>query len=228
MKKPKNHVRTTTITGILSVPWEVDADDHWETFLAKSSRERCVTMANQLHFVIQLPHIDLTEKIKRKFWDHFATEKADRVRNAALYGTKEANHEGEFLSVRLALNFHNTRIEGGYRDRLEDFKNDSVGLALTFSEMIASRNVPALRRIITIIEEKGMPDGKRSGCGSGCGSELGYMLEKFAELHATTRSLPTKAQLRKACGLNRTEDKKPADKMMNKLGLKGLPTEPQI
>jgi hypothetical protein len=204
--------------------FKVDADQNWAELKSLPIHDRREQAISILHFLIQIHEIDLPEKIKNRFLKFYCAPDAIKARDVAFSGLTFANHEKESVMIDCAQDFLARRDHGKFKDDQNEGLFALAPIALQFAEIIEKRDVPALRRIIAIIESKGAPDGSRGGIGS----EDGYMLEKFADLYLATRSLPTKKALRDACGLGKRADEKMASKRIDKLGLKGLPTEPEI
>lgn len=217
----------TTITKGSLPALNLDAGESWKEWVSLTPSERCEEMGTW-HFTIHLPHMDLPPRIKKRFWNHFSCAKAEIARAVAAMGTKAANHCSEMSLALDAIGFHQDIKSGRIKNELKNGKNPGLAIAAKFSEMAfsvaKSGDAAPLRRLITILESNMLPIGDRGGISS----EDGFMLQQFTELHTATRSLPTKAELRKACGLNKLDDKKLADKRMKKLGLAGLPTELEI
>ncbi len=202
---------------------EVDPDQNWLDLKSLPIEDQRNQVLTDLHFLIHLGTIDLPYSIKTRFFDYFTKPECNHSREVAKWGIVESNYSNEAHLVESALKFSHDRKSGKIQSQ-DAFFRSTASLALEITEIIEKRDVAALRRIISIIENKGIPEGSRGGVGS----EDGYMLEKFCDLHLATRSLPTKKALRDACGLGAREDEKMASKRMDKLGLKGLPTEPEI
>lgn len=207
-----------------SLEIDVDPDMAWQDVLDEGSREQVASVADSYHFAIQLQVIELPLAMKKQFWQHYAKPDAEDARTRAYLGLAHRNHLEEFKLVQDAISYQRRTGEGFYREDQKRFLEGGWQIGYKFSELIAVGDAPALRRIANIIEAGGIPEGRRGGIAS----EDGYMLENFVKLHLASRCLPTKKQLRAACGLNAIEDKKLADKRMRKLGLWGLPTELEI
>jgi hypothetical protein len=203
---------------------DIDADKDWKRLLEESPEEQVAAIAWDLHFLIHLGWMDLPHAIKTRFFSEYTKPAAIKTRGVAIDGLIASNYDNEMDLVTSAAQFHRDRHAGRYKDRLEDAHCDAVLIAARMGEIVAGRDVAALRRMIAILESRGLPQGDRGGISS----EDGYMFRKFCELHIQTRSLPTKKQLREACGLGDRSWEKLASKRMRKLGLWGLPTEPEI
>lgn len=216
--------RYTTIEGFTRKPLRIDVDKWWQTLLAMPPAERVGAALSPWRITINMVGVELPDRIKNRFLDHFLDPEAEDARAVALGGLVAANHDREMGIIESARQFDRRRLAGEYAGRLEDAAGDMILFAPCFAEIVANRDVSSLRRMINILEAGGLPAGERGGIGSADG----YMLEKFAELHVASRSLPTKKALRDACGLGKNEDEKISSKRMNKLGLRGLPTEPEI
>ena len=207
----------------MGIAMEVDAEKDWDRLTQLDIEERRRSVLGDLHFMIHIFDFNLSHEIKTRFLDCFSAAGKARARDVALEGVVNVNHQGELLLLQEARQYHRERGAGKIKNA-DDFMESAAGFAVKFAEIADTKNVPALRRMIAIMESSGIPDGSRGGIGS----EERFMLEKFCDLHISTRSLPTKSALRKACRLNGLEDKKLADNRMKKLGLWGLPTEPEI
>ena len=112
----------------------------------------------------------------------------------------------------------------GTKDRPGLFDMDMLRFCIGFAEIVRKRDVSALRRMVKIFENGGLPQGERGGLDS----EDGCMLEKFVELHMASRSLPTKKALREACKIGGLNPEEVAAARMKKLGLSGLPEKTEI
>jgi len=218
--KTAKRIATVDFCGI---PIDIDIDAHWKEFLADTPQNRVSAISTGYHFVIQLGCMDLPRAIKTRFLAHYTTRAADKARSVAIDGLVSVNHEAELHIIREAAQFQQNRAEGKYLDKPDQAHMDMTLFAIGFAEIVQRRDAAALRRMISIIEAGKMPDGERGGIGSADGD----MLEKFCELHLESRSLPTKKQLRQACGFGDESWEKLASKRMRKLGLWGLPTEPE-
>lgn len=174
--------------------------------------------------MIQLHFIDISQSIKDRFFGYFSSASAIDSRKCAIDGLVQKNYEQADFLLDTTQSFIRDRATGQYADDKDHGFAMMAAIAASFADIIEKRDTATLRRVINVIENRGVPDGSRGGIGS----EDRYMLEKFAELHAANRSLPTKKALRDACGLKAREDEKLAAKRMKKLGLWGLPTEPEI
>ncbi len=221
-KTTKKNLVTINYAGFDT--FKVDADKNWQELNLLPIHERREQSISILHFLIQIHEIDLPENIKNRFLQFYCAPDAIKARDVAFSGLTHSNHKRESEMIDCAQDFLAQRDHGKFKDDLNEGLFALAPIALQFAEIIEKRDVPALRRIIAIIESRGIPEGSRSGAGS----EDRYMLEKFCELHLATRSLPTKKALRKACGLSDRVDEKLATKRMKKLGLWGLPTEPEL
>ena len=223
--RPKNS-RAAKIAAIdfFGFALDVDVDADWKELLADTPQNQVSAISTSYHFLIQLGCMRLPYAFKTRFLAHYSAPAAVKARDVAIDGLVSVNHEAELHIIREAAEFQHNRTEGKYRDKPEQAHLDMTSFAVGFAEIVQKKDVPALRRMINVIEARGIPDGERGGIGSADG----YMLEKFCELHLATRSLPTKIQLRNACGLGSLEDENQATKRMKKLGLWGLPTEPEM
>jgi hypothetical protein len=208
----------------LGITFKVDANESWNRIQSLSIEEQRGSVLTDLHFLIHLHDIDLPLEIRKRFFKNFTNQAARKARDVAIDGLIYTNYEREFLLLHSARDFFRERAAGKFKGDHMAALGEMTTFAIPFAEIIESRDTGALRRMIAIIESKRIPDGSRGGVGS----EEGYMLEKFCELHLATRSLPTKKALREACGLGDLSDEKLASKRIKKLGLWGLPTEPEI
>jgi hypothetical protein len=202
----------------------IDPDKKWEHLKTLSVENRRESILTDFHFLIQLHAMKISEKIKTRFIKDFTKSAAIKHRSVAMRGLIQANYDRVFDLLINAVDLDKGRECGAFTDDKESGFSAMAVVSIGFSEIIAKRDTASLRRMITIIENKGIPDGTRGGVGS----EEGYMLEKFCDLHFATRSLPTKKALREACKIQGNNPDKLAEKMMKKLGLWGLPTEPEI
>lgn len=218
----KKNVVEVSFDGLPTI--KTNADKEWEKLQSLPIQERREKSISILHFVIQIHVIDLPEKIKARFLKHYCEPKAIHARDVAFSGLKQTNARRSCEMIDCVNDFLRSRDQNDFADDSEDGLYALAPIALQFAEIVEKRDVTALRHIIALIESKGTIEGARGGIGS----EDGYMLEKFCDLHLATRSLPTKKALRDACGLGERIDEKTAAKRMKKLGLWGLPTEPEI
>ncbi len=221
MKKKTSSIVECKLMGI---DCKIDGEKHWRDFTAQSSEERLTQCSDSIHFLIQLHFMDISEKIRNRFLKYFSTPAAQASRKGAIDGLVAKNYAQADHLLSLAQSFIRDRDSGEYSTDTDSGMAAMAAIALGFADIINNRDVSSLQRMIKIIENKGVPDGVRGGVGA----EERYMLEKFTELHLTSRSLPTKKALRDACGLGAREDEKLATKRMKKFGLWGLPTEPEI
>lgn len=203
---------------------KIDPDKHWQDLKSMPIQDQRESVTTVLHFLFQIHEINLPQKIKERFLQYYCDQSAIMARDVAFKGLTEKNRAEVLLLVSITQSFIDSRNNSEFADNLEDGLHALAPIGFKFAEIIEKRDVAALRRIINIIESKGASEGSRGGIGS----EDGCMLEKFCDLHLATRSLPTKKALRDACGLGAREDEKLATKRMKKLGLWGLPTEPEI
>ncbi|MCX6880759.1 MAG: hypothetical protein NTW21_44185 [Verrucomicrobia bacterium] len=203
---------------------KVDVDEAWKRLLSDAPQKQVASISTGFHFLIHLGCMALPYAIKTRFLSHYSAPKAIKARDIAIDGLVAVNHERELHILEQAGAFHHNLTTGKYRDDDDRMNMDMLLFAVGFAEVVYKRDAAALRRMINIIEAGRMPPGERGGVGSADG----YMLEKFCELHLATRSLPTKKRLRNECGLGGLENEKIAAKRMKKLGLWGLPTEPEI
>jgi hypothetical protein len=205
-------------------------DRIWTELKKIPNQERLDSMVDPKYWLVALPAMDLPEEIKTRFFESFTKPEAIRNRKVAHLGLTTANHETEAQLVDYVMRNEDIKQEvfSGRRNALYDPENvlmnyESIGEK--FSELIVQGNIPALRRIIAIIENGQVAPNSQRG---GLGSVAGQMLLQFSSLHIYSRSLPTKKQLREACGLGDRADEKVATKMMKDLGLFGLPTAREV
>jgi hypothetical protein len=224
MSTTKKTAKRIATVQYLGITFDVDVDAHWKRFLGDTPPNQLGSISTDLHFLIQLGCMDLSYPIKTRFLKFYSDPSKIKHRGISINGLVSTNYEAELNILREAALFQHKRTTGKYRDNLDVAHMDMTSFAVEFAEIVQRRDVPALRRMINIIEAGGVPSGERGGVGSADR----YMLEMFCKLHLATRSLPTKKQLRNACGLGKLEDEKLAAKRMKKLGLWGLPTEPEI
>jgi hypothetical protein len=205
-------------------------DRKWAELKKSPSEERLDCILDPTHWLTALPAIDLPEEIKDRFFANFTEPEAIRNRRVAHRGLTAANYskEAELVDAVLSYGDQKKGIFEGKRDAIHDpelLMINAHSICEDFCELIEEGNIPALRRIINIVEN-GMrvPISQRGGHSS----VAGQMLLQFSSLHIYSRSLPTKKQLREACGLGDRADEKVATKMMKDLGLFGLPTAREV
>ena len=221
--RPKTATRIAAI-DLGGLTLDIDVDTDWKRLLADTPQDQVAEISTGFHFLIHLGAMRLPYSIKTRFLSCYSAPAAVKARDVAIDGLVSVNHEAELHIIREAAEFQHNRLAGKYRDKPDQAHSDMTLFAIGFAEIVQRRDAAALRRLISIIEAGKMPDGERGGIGSADGE----MLEKFCKLHLASRSLPTKKQLRNECGLGSLEDEKMATKRMRKLGLWGLPTEPEM
>ena len=208
----------------------VSIDRKWTELKKSPSEERLDCILDPTHWLTALPAIDLPEEIKDRFFANFIDPEAMRNRQIAHRGLTAANYSKEAQLVDAVLSYgdQKKRIFEGKRDAIHDPELLMINarfICEDFCDLIEEGNIPALRRIINIVENGiRVPSSQRGGLGS----VAGQMLLQFSSLHIYSRSMPTKKQLREACGLGDRVDEKVAAKMMKELGLSGLPTAREV
>jgi hypothetical protein len=203
-----------------------DADDDWRALGTLSESDILDTLAGTLHWQIQLPWMTESESIRQKFWKAYSTPKAEEARNVAIFGTVWNNHDDELLLLQRATSFRRSIAAGAYAEKPSKSLLESAGaIGLRFAELAAAGDPAPFLRMAKILKEGGMPAAAKPR--GGIRSEDGRMFAAFCRLYVKARKLPSKRDLRRACGLADRVNEKLATKRMTKLGLSGLPTLPE-
>jgi len=205
-------------------PIKIDVDEHWNGVLERPAEDRLGFVSSPFHFLIHLQHMDLPDAIKDRFYLNYSKPSAVKARDVALWGLVGSNYGNELSILHSVDDFNERRMAGWYKGRPALFDMDMLRFAIGFAEIVRKRDVSALRRMVKILENGGLPQGERGGLDS----EDGCMLEKFVELHLQSRSLPTKKVLREACKIGGLNPEEVAAARMKKLGLSGLPEKTEI
>jgi hypothetical protein len=209
---------------ILIVEKEFNVADHWKAVDDMPNDTRLHYVSSPFHFMIVLKHMELPELVKERFLYHYTASAAEKARDVALLGIVGSNYSKEISIINAAVEFHQALLDGTYADHPDRLENDMLPFALSFAKIAHSFDVQAIERMLRIVKVRGLPPGVRGGEDS----KSREMFERFEELHVYTRSLPTKMELRKACGLADLADAKVASVRMKKLGLAGLPTKSDL
>ena len=192
----------------------------WQDFSSSPLAEQVQRVCGDAHWMIHGLSLNVPSEIFLRFWKAFDTPKCEKARAVAVIGLKNANHQEAIHIVEEAKEFDERRRLA----QSEYAQCCAWTFASRLSEAIVNGNVLLMKQILAVMEAEKQKASNPNRRGGSC-SEDGYMFQQFTKLHAESRSLPSKAQLRRACGLNNLEDKKTADDRMKKLGLWGLPTE---
>ncbi|MFZ9937167.1 MAG: hypothetical protein ACO3JG_08905 [Luteolibacter sp.] len=224
MSKEKRIATISYGDGEIQTPIEIDVDEHWNGVLERTPEERLNFVSSPFHFLIHLQHMELPTSIKDRFYAHYCKPSAVKARDVARWGLVASNYNNELSILYAVDDFNQRRIAGCYKDRPGLFDMDMLRFCIGFAEIVRKRDVSALRRMVKILENGGLPQGERGGLDS----EDGCMLEKFVELHLQSRSLPTKKALREACKIGGLNPEEVAAARMKKLGLSGLPEKTEI
>jgi hypothetical protein len=216
--------RTTTITwGGLS--YEADVERHWECLLADPVKDQLATVADGMHWLTVLPWLSGSKDQRNKFWSIYDDAEAGRMRLVATYGLAATNYAPDRDFLNLAAMAHDNRQEAispatGTEKKQKASWSEMALLGLQFAEMIAKRDHNRLLRLSQIVKAGGTPIKQdKDKLRGGPKSPAGKMFRQFVLLHIKSRELPTKKELREACGM----DVKTANKVMKSLGLLGLP-----
>jgi hypothetical protein len=228
----KSSKQTRTAKPGLHIEWDepdaIDPVEQWSLLLEETPEDQLISIVPVSHFLTHLPLMNVPSNMANRFIKEYGRPEKEHARSVAAFGLVETSHGEQWMLWDRARHFADAAgitCAWGDHKPSEKFINTLARIvALGFSEIVANKDVPALRRMISIIESQDMPKGIRGGP---CSEEYDMLLN-FSKLHLRDKSLPTKKQLREACGLNDLASKKLAEKRMKKLGLWGLPTEPEI
>lgn len=195
---------------------------HWEKLFQESDKERQESVIDEMHWLVVLHDMDLPQDAKDRFWQAFSEPAAITERKKALHGLTFVNYEKERDFLNNANWEHESReqdLAAGNTDSLKMGWNDLASIGMQFAAMVHARDYKAFERMAKILKEGKTPVSDTPKGGEH--SDAGHMIRQFIRLHLESRSLPTKKELRGACGM--AKDMKRASDLMKTLGLSGLP-----
>jgi len=201
---------------------KIDPAAHWQRLIEETPEDQNDSIVSGHHWMIVLFDINLPQDQKNRFWEDYQQPEAEKNRKKALKGLAWVNYEAERDLLNHTLWEHEQREKAIAEKNEEACKLAWDGMALTgikFADLVHALDYKAFERMAKILKEGKTPvsDAPKGGEHS----DAGQMLRHFIRLHLETRGLPTKKELREACGL--TDDPKRASSLMKELGLSGLP-----
>ena len=203
--------------------WLPSAPEQWKALAKMAESDVNSSVIDCWHWIIVLPVMDISPAAKSKFARAFETPDAAKERQKALHGLKANNFMAESDLIDWAKAWYNSLLETVANGDAagEEITRSFLGeIGERFAALARSGDYKSFERMAAIIKNGGTPVSDRGGEHS----EPGIMIRHFIRLHIASRGLPSKKELRVACGLTDSiEDKNAARRTMIKLGLSGLP-----
>lgn len=221
--KPKKRITTMSYGDKISVP--VDADEQWKGFTGMDFFEQVQSVSECFFWQVQLPWIDLPEETRKQFWNGFQQGDAVKARSVAVHGIPYANKIEALNLLNDAIEFERNLTSGRFKgEKMKDaFQSGAMSIGLRFSKMAEMKDHCLFQQLADLIKAGGIDAGEKPKGGEP--SLNGQIIRDFCQLVRTSRTLPTKKQLRDSldigAGTSKVEKFRVA---LIELGLGGLPT----
>jgi hypothetical protein len=225
VKKPK-----LVEVEIFGVKCFVNVDEMWNRLLEQPFDKQLQTIAHIDHFAHHVDHLGLSKEHADRFIEVYRNPIAVRARQVAVHGLVNANYSNAISILQNAADC----VERGAIIRGEMQTSHSMEwihqsqktalfcLGARLAEIVAMGEYKQLEQMAKILkgDKKDLDHNKRGGEHA----ERGNMFREFCRLHVASRALPTKKQLRAACGYGEdNQSVKVASDNMKDLGLGALP-----
>jgi hypothetical protein len=220
-----------TACKMFGVKFDIDTDVLWENLISEPFESQLATIADIHHFAYHIDHLKLSKKEADRFIEAYRKPQAMKARQVAIQGLASANHSDALDILRSA----SACVKRGARiaekinpmeeplDLTQELQEVSLlGLGARLVEIVGMGDFKKLEQMARLLRDGKIPATDKPRGGED--AQIGQMFRDFCQLHINLKGLPTKKQLRVACGIGPDhEGMEQARRMMNKLGLSELP-----
>lgn len=211
---------------MFGVKFSRDVDELWRLLTARSFEDQMEIISDIHHFAHHIDWMGISKPAADKFIEVYCTPAAVKARRVAIGGTARANHNTAISIIQSASDCaaRSAKVSSAKKSDfiIEVQTCELIGLGAQLAEIVKSGDYKKLEQMAAVL--KNGPPLLSIKSRGGEDAEIGIVFREFCRLHIEMRGLPTKKQLRDACGFGHdSEEVERMRKILKDLGLSEIP-----